>query len=322
MQTQSQRRGSRWRHVIACTGVIAGLGLLLGFQHDGSGIDGLARAAENKDDAGAKSAAAAKAIAAPDAVQKRAKADYERARWDPIHFKPAIDSAKNDACLVCHREVLTEKPRNASPAGVKPGDTLAWYQTLDTYAGSQETFHWRHLQSPFAKQVMNLSCNFCHQGNDPREKSPSVTAREANGANVTDWRNNAPAFTLRKTVNPSETCLRCHGSFPAENMGLSGSWHENRESLENAETPNGCLTCHAETFRTVRHKVSYLKGDQIEKLAKNSSDTCFGCHGGRQWYRISYPYPRHAWPNMPDDKPDWAAGRPTESDERYKLPVK
>ena len=149
-----------------------------------------------------------------------------------------------------------------------------------------------------------------------------MTARNEDGTNASSWRDAAPAFTLRKTVNPTETCLRCHGSFPAEPMGLSGSWHENREALETAETPNGCLSCHAETFRTVRHRVNYLKAAEIEKLAKNSSDTCYGCHGGRQWYRISYPYPRHAWPGMPEEMPDWAEDRPTESDPRFKLPAR
>jgi hypothetical protein len=265
----------------------------------------------------------AKAVGVPKAVKARAaSADYLRGRWDPIHFKPAIDAASDEACLTCHREILSEKPRAASPAGVKASEAEAWYQTLDTYAGAQASFHWRHLQAPFAKQVMNLSCNFCHQGNDPREESPHMTAATKAGANVTSWPNDAPAFTLRKMVNPSETCLRCHGAFPAENMGLAGSWHENREALESAETPNGCLSCHAEQFRTVRHRVSYLHADAIEKAAKTSSDVCFGCHGGRSWYRIAYPYPRHAWPGMADDKPDWASARPAQSDARFQLPAK
>src|SRR5262249_10529108 len=146
------------------------------------------------------------------------------------------------------------KPRTTSPAGVKAADTLAWYQTLDTYSGDQEAFHWRHIQSPFAKQVMTLSCTFCHQGSDPREESPHVAAPDVAGKNVSHWRNGAPPFTLRKMVNPSETCLRCHGSHPAEIMGLSGTWEENREALESPETPNACLSCHAETFRTKRHQ--------------------------------------------------------------------
>lgn len=267
--------------------------------------------------------AEARAIADIRAVKARAaKADYQNGAWDPIHFKPAIDLAKDEACLVCHQEIMKARPRAASPAGVKAEQTLAWYQTLDTYTGKQEDFHWRHLQSPYARQVMNLSCNFCHQGNDPREESPHVTATAADGTAVTSWPGGAPAFTNRKMVNPSETCLRCHGGFPAENMGLSGGWHELREGLETPETPNGCLTCHAEQFRTVRHEVSYLKGKAIEQAAKKSSDACYGCHGGRAWYRISYPYPRHPWPNMPDDVPDWAKDRPKDSEARFALPKK
>lgn len=265
----------------------------------------------------------AKAIADIEAVKKRAAAaanDYERARYDPIHFKPAIDAAKDEACLVCHSEIGKAKPRAASPAGVKADQTEAWYQTLDTYAGKQEDFHWRHIQSPLAKQVMNLRCNFCHQGNDVREEAANNSHASLNTR--TDWAKNAPAFTLRKMVNPSETCLRCHGNFPAENMGLSGTWPENREGLENAETPNGCLTCHAEQFRTNRHQVTYLNAKAIEDLAKKGSDVCYGCHGGRQWYRIDYPYPRHDWPGMPTDVPDWAKDRPKQSDARFALPAK
>lgn len=261
-----------------------------------------------------------KKLVDPANVLARAKsADYQRAALDPIHFKPAIDQAKDEACLACHKEITSAKPRAVSPAGVKADETLAWYQTLDTYKGKQEDFHWRHIQSPYAKQVMNLSCNFCHQGNDAREESPHVVAGRSAPS---EWPKAAPNFTLRKMVNPSETCLRCHGSYPAENMGLSGSWFEMRESLENAETPNGCLSCHAEQFRTVRHQVNYLKAAGIEDAAKNSSDSCYGCHGGRAWYRISYPYPRHPWPGMPEDLPDWAKDRPKTSDARFALPGK
>ena len=36
-------------------------------------------------------------------------------------------------------------------------------------AGEQETFHRRHLVTDYAREVMDLRCNTCHQGNDPRE---------------------------------------------------------------------------------------------------------------------------------------------------------
>ncbi len=91
--------------------------------------------------------------------------------------------------------------------------------------------------------------------------------------------------------------------------------------MESAEAPNGCLSCHAEQFRTVRHRVNYLKADNIEKLAKKDSDVCYGCHGGRQWYRTSYPYARHPWPGM-SDTPDWAKDRPAESEPQFRLPQK
>lgn len=244
--------------------------------------------------------------------------DYQRAQFHPLHFQPLIETASNEECLACHAEILTNTPRETSPAGVKAADSLAWYQTLDTYSGDQQTFHYRHLQSEFANQVMNLQCNFCHKGNDPREESPEMMPLRPAFSTP-----EPKEFANRKMVNPSTTCLMCHGAFPdAENiMGLAGPWHESREDFEYPEAPNGCLSCHAESFRTQRHAVSYLKAASIEKLAREgSSDTCYGCHGGRSWYRISYPYPRHAWPLMDEgDLPEWAAGRPTRSDPAYDM---
>ncbi len=224
--------------------------------------------------------------------------DYERARWDPAHFKPAIDQASDEKCLSCHKEVLDNTVRKESIAGVKASSALAWYQTLDTYQGEQATFHWRHIKSEFANQVMQMKCTTCHQGNDPRD-------RAVNPPDV-----HSTAFTLRKNVNP-DTCLMCHGKFPNESMGLP-AWEEVRDSMQ-----NNCLSCHA-AFRTNRHQVNYLKPEAIEKLAQDKGgDVCYGCHGGRQWYRISFPYPRHAWPGMPEEMPDWAKNRPTESDIRF-----
>ena len=185
---------------------------------------------------------------ASDAIAELKKiTDYEVARWHPLHFKPAIATATTEQCLTCHQEVLTSKVRPKSPAGVEAAQASAWYQTLDTYKGEQDTFHARHLTSTFAKETMNLQCNFCHQGHDPREEAPNSSASAANaiGANA--------GFTLRKMVDPSNTCLMCHGKFPAENMGLEGKWSDLREGLESADAPTGCLTCHAEQFRTVRH---------------------------------------------------------------------
>lgn len=244
--------------------------------------------------------------------------DYERARFHPIHFPPAIAEASNEECLVCHQEIMDYKPRVASPVGIAASDTLAWYQTLDTYSGAQESFHYRHLVSDYAQSVMNLECNFCHKGNDTREETPDMmSSRAAYSTPAT------PEFTLRKMVNPSETCLRCHGAMPdpVEIMGLDGPWHEVRGDIEYAEAPNGCMSCHAETFRTVRHGVDYLKAENIEKIGREgSSDSCYGCHGGRSWYRISYPYPRHDWPDMDTEVPTWAETRATQSDPEYAMP--
>lgn len=259
----------------------------------------------------------AEADEAPAAAREcTAKSSYDAAAWDPIHFKPAIDRATDAECLACHQDILDRNVLAQSPAGVKAQESIAWYQTLDTYGGDQMTFHQRHITSDFAKTVMNLSCNFCHQGNDLREESPHVTVAAADQASGSG----APPFALRKVVNPTETCLRCHGAMPnpEEIMALPGPWPEIRADLEDEETPNGCLTCHEELYRTVRHQVTYLNAEAIEEAARSSSDVCYGCHGGRQWYRISYPYPRHPWPDMAPETPEWAVGRRTESDPRYK----
>lgn len=229
--------------------------------------------------------------------------DYERARWHPSHFKPAIDQTTNEQCLSCHQEILDRKVLEQSPAGVKSSEVLGWYQTLSTYTGEQETFHRRHLVTPLAKQLMDMKCNTCHQGNNPREAAlipPDHTNKDS---------------TLRKAVNP-EICLMCHGKSPYPLMGLPSPWYESSEMFQ-----NNCLLCHA-GIRTNRHQVNFLKADAIEKEGAKDSDVCFGCHGGRQWYRITYPYPRHAWEGMAKEIPEWAKDRPTESQPRFRIKQK
>jgi len=226
--------------------------------------------------------------------------DYERARWHPIHFKPAIDDATDEQCLSCHQEILNRKVLDKSPAGVNSAVTLAWYQTLSSYSGDQDTFHRRHLLAPLAKKVMDMKCNTCHQGNDPREAAFSPPDHSKVN------------FTLRKSVNP-EVCLMCHGASPYKIMGLPSPWYESRSLFQ-----ENCLLCHV-GIRTTRHQVNFLKADAIEQAGKEDSDVCFGCHGGRQWYRISFPYPRHSWKGMAKEIPDWAKDRPTESEPRFQI---
>jgi len=197
-----------------------------------------------------------------------------------------------------------------SMAGVKAEDTLAWYQQLVTYKGEQDTFHRRHLATPMAKELMNLQCNTCHEGHDPRE--------EAQGSSATAAAQDDHGFTLRKQVNPETTCLKCHGQFPGwELMRLPGTWDEVKPYFK-----NDCLACHVST-RTQRHQVNYLKADAIEAAATaakesgHGADVCMGCHGGRAWYRIAYPYARNPWPEMPEGTPEWAKDRPTHSESRF-----
>lgn len=234
------------------------------------------------------------------AAVQAAEVDYQRARWHPIHNSPQIERASDEDCLACHREVVSHQVRQSSPAGVSAANVLAWYQTLDTYSGEQSDFHVRHLKSDYARQVMSLKCTTCHQGNDPREEAVSPPTAKPAG------------FTLRKMVDPN-ICLMCHGRMEHEIMGLPSAWPQSREMFG-----NNCMTCHA-AIRTVRHRVNFLNAEAIEKLGTENGDVCYGCHGGRQWYRNAYPYPRHPWPGMADELPDWAKGRPTESAPRFRV---
>jgi hypothetical protein len=245
------------------------------------------------------------AASVPDRSKQKqvSEVSYDQARWDPIHFKPAIETATDEQCLACHKEILERNVLDVSPAGVKASESLAWYQTLGVYEGDQQTFHQRHLTGELAERVMNLSCNFCHQGNDLREEAPRSSASNQD----------ASGFVLRKMVDPETTCLRCHGDMNWINMGIPGSWAENGKLFQ-----DNCMTCHL-AIRTNRHQVTYLKADAIEEAGKENSDSCYGCHGGRKWYRIQYSYPRHAWPGGGDVVPEWAKDRPTESEERFRL---
>jgi len=232
-----------------------------------------------------------------------AETDYLRAVYSPLHFRPAIETAEDAQCLACHREVLEDRVRPASPSGLRAETLRAWYQETPSYAGEQDTFHRRHLVTPLTKRLMNLRCNSCHQGHDPRE--------EAQGAAADSARQDDAGFTLRKQVNPETTCLKCHGQFPWLLMGLPGPWEAHKAAFG-----DNCLTCHA-AIRTKRHEVNYLNAAAIEQAGKEGADVCYGCHGGRSWYRISYPYPRTPWPEMPAEVPEWAKNRPTQSEARF-----
>ncbi len=229
--------------------------------------------------------------------------DYQRSRYDPIHFAPAIYQAKDDQCLSCHSEVLEPSVRERSPAGLAAKESKAWYQFLPTYDGNQETFHRRHLSTEFALSVMQMKCVTCHQGNEPRDEMGATPPQNDSG------------FTLRKMVDP-KLCLQCHGQMNYSIMGLPMPWKDSKQMFG-----NNCLLCHA-AIRTNRHNVNYLKPAEIEKLAQEKgTDVCFGCHGGRAWYRITPEYPRHSWSGMAAEIPEWAKTRPTESLERFRVQV-
>ncbi len=96
--------------------------------------------------------------------------------------------------------------------------------------------------------------------------------------------------------------------------GLTGPWHQAKDTFQ-----NNCVSCHS-AIRTNRHQVNYLNAEAIEKAGavnKTGGDVCYGCHGGRPWYRISYPYARNPWPAMPEGTPEWARLRPRHSEARF-----
>lgn len=237
----------------------------------------------------------------PAVVTAAPATDYLTAKWDPIHFQPAIATATDDQCLACHRPVLEQMPRPDTLSGKPVSDRLAWYQTLDTYGGEQDSFHRRHLVSPEAKRLMNFKCNTCHQGHDIREE----ISGSADDAQL--------GLLSRKSVDP-DICLMCHGKFNWQTMaGLAGDWPEVREHFK-----DDCVTCHKQ-YRTVRHKLNFLNEAEIEKAGTESSDSCYGCHGGRSWYAIAYPYVRRPWlERMPEVEPEWAEGRPDTYPERFR----
>ena len=226
--------------------------------------------------------------------------NYQAARYDKLHFKPAIEKATDAECLACHQEVLKPSVRKHSPAGLASADVKAWYQQLSTYSGEQDTLHRRHLETPMAKELMTLRCNTCHQGHDPRDEAPGTSAS-----------NQDQTQPLRKSVSAEDVCLKCHGKMNWQVMGLPQPWELSRATFQ-----NNCTLCHV-AIRTTRHQVNYLNAKAIEEAGARNSDTCFGCHGGRPWYRLTYPYPRNAWPGMSATVPDWARNRPTTSEARF-----
>lgn len=226
--------------------------------------------------------------------------NYQAARYDKLHFKPAIDTATDAECLACHQEVLKPSVRKHAPAGLAAADAKAWYQQLSTYSGEQDTMHRRHLETPLAKELMALRCNTCHQGHDPRDEAPGTSAS-----------NQDQTQPLRKSVSAEAVCLKCHGKMNWQVMGLPQPWDQSKATFQ-----NNCLLCHA-AIRTTRHQVTYLNAKAIEEAGAKSADACYGCHGGRAWYRLNYPYPRNAWQGMSTTVPDWARNRPTTSEARF-----
>ena len=74
---------------------------------------------------------------------------------------------------------------------------------------------------------------------------------------------------------------------------LTGPWHQIKDTFQ-----NNCLSCHS-GHPHQSAPGDYLNAEAIEKAGsaeKTGGDVCYGCHGGRPWYRIAYPYARNPWP--------------------------
>lgn len=189
---------------------------------------------------------------------------YERARLSDVHIDSAKKGIQDSACLACHQEIFDAE--GAVLAAIDPAIDLSklkpWYQDVTTYQGPQLRFHYRHLKTPLATSIMDLSCVFCHENTEVRATYPG----EDSGG------------SFRKQVS-GETCLLCHGQFPqAHRM----SW----PALQTAVGGQDCLACHnAETLRNVVKKVDYLQADKIVAQGQDNAALCYGCHGGRAWYQ-------------------------------------
>jgi hypothetical protein len=194
--------------------------------------------------------------------------EYERHRrlWERSHFPPGEDSL-DGRCLGCHADVLEQAPRRAMPAGALPEGLLPPYQRLATYDGGQASFHWRHRRSSYAQSVMRMRCQSCHRGRDPR--LPEVHRHEREFP-----------VALRKRVHPN-LCVNCHGRFPDHRAAFDGDWPAVRQRFD-----GNCLVCH-EGDSARRHHNPLLDREAVEAQARDSGDVCYGCHGGRAWYRVS-----------------------------------
>lgn len=209
---------------------------------------------------------------------------------------PPGDSA-DGRCRACHANQLDHVPRRTSPAGLDRDDARAPYQRLDTYAGEQSSFHWRHRNSPYASEVMRMQCQSCHLGRDP--DLPALQADD-------------PRYpvALRKRVNPA-LCVNCHGQFPDHRAAFAGNWAQARNQFD-----GNCLVCH-QADATRRHRSPLLAREEIERRGARSGDACYGCHGGRAWYAVS----ARAVRGQPYDLSEVAA-RPVESTRATPLTVR
>lgn len=190
---------------------------------------------------------------------------YERSRLSDVHTDSAKKGIQDATCLNCHQDIFDAD--GAVLAATDPTIDLSklkpWYQDVKTYQGPQLRFHYRHLKTPLATSIMNLSCVFCHENTEVRATYPG----EDSGG------------SFRKQVSSETKCLLCHGQFPPAH-GMS--W----PALQKTIGGQGCLACHqVDTLSTILGEVAYLKADKIVAQNQDNAVLCYGCHGGRAWYQ-------------------------------------
>jgi hypothetical protein len=182
-----------------------------------------------------------------------------RASYSPLHFKPAIDTATDAQCLACHKEVLEDKPRVASPAGVRAADSIAWYQRTSTYSGEQDSF-----PSPAPGDADGAGLDEPALHHLPSGPGPARGSAGLLGDGDAPDRSPASPCASRSIRKPPASSATA--SFrPRRSWACPARGPRSRTCSRTT-----AWRCHA-AIRTNRHQVSYLNADAIEAAAREGT---------------------------------------------------
>ena len=127
-------------------------------------------------------------------------------------------------------------------------------------------------------------------------------------------------------VNPSETCLRCHGAMPAR--GDHGSARAlARDPLRTSNSPRSAQRVPELPRRHLPHRTASgelpATRPNIEEIGRwgSAPTAATAATAAAPGTAISYPYPRHAWPDMDEEVPEWALGSAERVRPQYALPA-